>query len=744
MEAPIPLVRRLQDALDSLGQSLQLPQVAVVGGQSSGKSSVLENLVGRDFLPRGSGIVTRTPLILQLLHSTAEYGEFSHCKGKKFTDFNQIRMEIEAETCRLTGSNKGICSAPIVLQIHSPHVLNLTLVDLPGMTKVPVEDQPADIEYQIRDIIMQYICNENCLILAVVPANTDLPNSDALKLAKDVDPQGLRTFGVITKLDLMDEGTDAKEILENRFLPLRRGYVGVVNRCQKDIDGKKDLQAALESERTFFLSHPAYRHLADRAGTPYLQQILHQQLTNHVWERLPALRSRLQALHEDAEELSQSGADDPAGRIQTFIQLVQRLGNDFGKGIEGRGNRVDTSHLSGGAKINRIFHERLPQECLKMKSDEIKLRQEIRCAIRNIRGIRTGMFTPDSAFETVVKKKISRLKEPCLQFVDMVSQELMTTARQCTSQLNSFPKLRERTENIITAAIHTHESRCREQVTLLIDIQLAYMNTKHDDFIISHYTHNANKKSAAQVTGSQVIRKGWLTIRNIGIMRGGARKYWFVLSAESLSWFKDEKETEKKFMLPLDNLRLKDVEKGFMSSKCAFAIFSTESRTVYKDYQSLELACNSQAELDSWKASLLRAGVFPENVAENGHKDLTDPQLERQVETLFSLVDSYMNIIYKTIKDLMPKTIMHLLINSVKEFIRSELLVQLCAPGDCALLMDKSPEESRRWQEVQPKQAALQEALRIIAEIDTFMRAPPPTAPGDSSWMQTTPHAAHT
>ncbi|XP_078801779.1 dynamin 3a isoform X6 [Oryzias latipes] len=675
MEAPIPLVRRLQDALDSLGQSLQLPQVAVVGGQSSGKSSVLENLVGRDFLPRGSGIVTRTPLILQLLHSTAEYGEFSHCKGKKFTDFNQIRMEIEAETCRLTGSNKGICSAPIVLQIHSPHVLNLTLVDLPGMTKVPVEDQPADIEYQIRDIIMQYICNENCLILAVVPANTDLPNSDALKLAKDVDPQGLRTFGVITKLDLMDEGTDAKEILENRFLPLRRGYVGVVNRCQKDIDGKKDLQAALESERTFFLSHPAYRHLADRAGTPYLQQILHQQLTNHVWERLPALRSRLQALHEDAEELSQSGADDPAGRIQTFIQLVQRLGNDFGKGIEGRGNRVDTSHLSGGAKINRIFHERLPQECLKMKSDEIKLRQEIRCAIRNIRGIRTGMFTPDSAFETVVKKKISRLKEPCLQFVDMVSQELMTTARQCTSQ---------------------------------------------------------------------VIRKGWLTIRNIGIMRGGARKYWFVLSAESLSWFKDEKETEKKFMLPLDNLRLKDVEKGFMSSKCAFAIFSTESRTVYKDYQSLELACNSQAELDSWKASLLRAGVFPENVAENGHKDLTDPQLERQVETLFSLVDSYMNIIYKTIKDLMPKTIMHLLINSVKEFIRSELLVQLCAPGDCALLMDKSPEESRRWQEVQPKQAALQEALRIIAEIDTFMRAPPPTAPGDSSWMQTTPHAAHT
>lgn len=71
-----------------------------------------------------------------------------------------------------------------------PAVLNLTLIDLPGITKVPVGDQPADIEYQIRDMIMQFICRENCLILAVTPSNTDLANSDALKLAKDVDPQG--------------------------------------------------------------------------------------------------------------------------------------------------------------------------------------------------------------------------------------------------------------------------------------------------------------------------------------------------------------------------------------------------------------------------------------------------------------------------------------------------------------------------------------------------------------------------
>ena len=87
---------------------------------------------------------------------------------------------------------------------------------------------------------------------------------------------GVRTIGVLTKLDLMDEGTDARDILENKVFPLRRGYVGVVNRSQKDIQGKKDIKQAMAAERKFFLSHGAYRHMADRMGTPYLQRTLNQ------------------------------------------------------------------------------------------------------------------------------------------------------------------------------------------------------------------------------------------------------------------------------------------------------------------------------------------------------------------------------------------------------------------------------------------------------------------------------------
>lgn len=244
----IKLVNRLQDtfAAANISSPIDLPQIVVIGSQSSGKSSVLEHIVGRDFLPRGSGIVTRRPLILQLINrggrrSSAdddsklseelkrkaslkdnsknaengkfiycdllveesanasevkpgeEWGEFLHKPGKKYFNFDEIRDEIVSETDRATGGNEGKCITPepINLRIYSPHVLTLTMVDLPGLTKVPVGNQPKDIERQIRDMIMRYIVKPNAIILAVTSANTDIANSDGLKLAREVDPDGI-------------------------------------------------------------------------------------------------------------------------------------------------------------------------------------------------------------------------------------------------------------------------------------------------------------------------------------------------------------------------------------------------------------------------------------------------------------------------------------------------------------------------------------------------------------------------
>lgn len=755
MEDLIPIVNKLQDAFAAVGLSydmLDLPQIAVVGGQSAGKSSVLENFVGRDFLPRGSGIVTRRPLILQLNNSNVEYGEFLHAKGKKFTDFDEIRKEIEAETDRITGSNKGISSVPINLRVYSPNVLNLTLIDLPGMTKIAVGDQPVDIELQIRAMVLEFVKKENCLVLAVSPANTDLANSDALKIAKEVDPQGLRTIGVITKLDLMDDGTDARNILENKLLPLRRGYIGVVNRSQRDIEGRKDINAAMAAERKFFISHPAYRHMAEKMGTPYLQKTLNQQLTNHIRDTLPQLRNKLQgqllAMEKDVAEFKNIKADDPARKTKAMLQMVQQFGVDFEKRIEGSGDEINTIELSGGARINRIFHERFPFEVVKMEYDEKELRREISYAIKNIHGVRVGLFTPDMAFEAITKRQIQRLKEPALKCCDMVINELNNVVRQCGEKMVRYPRLREETERIVTTHIREREQCTKDQLLLLIDLQLAYMNTNHEDFIgFANAASAANKSNAAptqqtrKVT-NQVIRKGYLNLHNVSLMRGGSKDYWFVLTAESLSWFKDEEEKEKKYMLPLDGLKLRDVEAGFMSKRKTFALFNPDTRNVYKDYKQLELSCENQDDIDSWKASFLRAGVYPERNKDgdsesSGGAEITsmDPMLERQVETIRNLVDSYMGIVSKQIRDLVPKACMHLCVNDAKDFILSEMLAHLYSSGDQNAMMEESVEEAQRREEMLKMYHATKEALDIIGDISLKTITTPCPPPVDNDDM---------
>lgn len=321
MEALIPVINKLQDVFNTIGtDAIQLPQIAVVGSQSSGKSSVIESIVGRDFLPRGNGIVTRRPLILQLVYvpkndtqhrcpeegtmEVDEWAKFLHTKNKVYTDFELVRKEIDAETDRMSGSNKGVCPEPISLKIFSPKVVNLTLVDLPGITKVPVGDQPEDIEHQIRHLIFKYISNPNSIILSVHAANTDFATSEALKLSREVDPDGRRTLAVITKLDLMDAGTDAIDVLMGRVIPVKLGIIGVVNRSQQDIINNKTMEDSLKDEALFL--QRKYPSIATRNGSPYLAKTLNRLLMHHIRDCLPELKTRVNLMVSQFQSLLHS------------------------------------------------------------------------------------------------------------------------------------------------------------------------------------------------------------------------------------------------------------------------------------------------------------------------------------------------------------------------------------------------------------------------------------------------------
>ncbi|GMP62242.1 hypothetical protein CsSME_00024417 [Camellia sinensis var. sinensis] len=354
MESLIGLVNRIQRACTALGDygggdtafsSLwdALPSVAVVGGQSSGKSSVLESIVGRDFLPRGSGIVTRRPLVLQLYkidEGQQEYGEFSHLPRRKFTDYAMIRKEIADETDRVTGKTKQISPIPIHLSIYSPNVVNLTLIDLPGLTKVAVEGQPESIVEDIENMVRSYVEKPNSIILAISPANQDIATSDAIKLAREVDPSGERTFGVLTKLDLMDKGTNALDVLEGRSYRLQHPWVGIVNRSQADINKNVDMVVARRKEQEYFATSPDYAHLTSKMGSVYLAKLLSKQLESVIRARIPSITSlinkTIDELESEMDHLGRPIGVDAGAQLYTILELCRAF------------DRVFKEHLDGG------------------------------------------------------------------------------------------------------------------------------------------------------------------------------------------------------------------------------------------------------------------------------------------------------------------------------------------------------------------------------------------------------------
>jgi dynamin 1-like protein len=201
----ISLIDQLRDV--GVSDYIKLPRITVLGTQSSGKSSVLESIVGIDFLPRGDGVVTRRPLELRLTHiqegiDVKPFAYFEELKGQKFTDFTVVRQKIEELTDKLAGSNKNIVDIPIVLNISSPTCPDLTLVDLPGITRIPIKNsgQGEDIEKVTKDMAARYCKDPRTIILCVIPANQDISTSDGLKMAREIDVTGDRTIGVITKV----------------------------------------------------------------------------------------------------------------------------------------------------------------------------------------------------------------------------------------------------------------------------------------------------------------------------------------------------------------------------------------------------------------------------------------------------------------------------------------------------------------------------------------------------------------
>ncbi|XP_014600297.1 PREDICTED: dynamin-1-like protein isoform X2 [Polistes canadensis] len=708
MEALIPVINKLQDVFNTVGaDAIQLPQIVVLGTQSSGKSSVIENLVGRSFLPRGTGIVTRRPLILQLVYTPKEdrehrnaengtldleeWGTFLHTRNKIFKDFDDIRGEIEAETDRMAGANKGICPEPINLKIYSMSVVNLTLIDLPGITKVPVGDQPEDIENQIRQLVLKYICNPNSIILAVVTANTDMATSESLKLSKDVDPDGRRTLAVVTKLDLMDAGTDAIDILCGRVIPVKLGIIGVVNRSQQDIMSNKSIRDALKDEAVFL--QRKYPTLANRNGTPYLAKTLNRLLMHHIRDCLPELKTRVNVMVSQFQTLLSSYGEDVGDKSQTLLQIITKFASSYCSTIEGTARNIETTELCGGARICYIFHETFGRTLDSIHPLAGLTKIDILTAIRNATGPRPALFVPEVSFELLVKRQIRRLEEPSLRCVELVHEEMQRIIQHCGTEVQQemlrFPKLHERIVDVVTHLLRRRLPTTNQMVENLVAIELAYINTKHPDF----------HKDAAFVSS---------LLKNTDIDKYNRKVP--CTSSNSVSGIAIPTENNKKMHAQQNHWLLSNL----LPQERTESVTSAEGSPIRT---SGNISPQPNLMLDVQKSSPQQKPVnlLPEVPMQTSRK-LSERE-QRDCDVIERLIKSYFYIVRKSIQDSVPKAVMHFLVNFVKDNLQSELVTHLYKSDQAEALLNESEHIAIRRKEASDMLKALTQAGHIISEI---------------------------
>ncbi|XP_045127883.1 dynamin-1-like protein isoform X4 [Portunus trituberculatus] len=764
MEALIPIINKLQDVFNTVGaDSMQLPQIVVVGSQSAGKSSVLESLVGRSFLPRGIGIVTRRPLVLQLVYTTSEdnqhrsaetgtldleeWAQFLHIKDKVFTDFTEVRKEIERETSRVAGDNKGICSEPIRLKIYSDKVVNLTVVDLPGLTKVPVGDQPEDIELQIRDLLLYYISNPNSIILAVSSANMDMATSESLKMAKEVDPDGRRTLAVITKLDLMDAGTDAIDILCGRVIPVKLGIIGVVNRSQQDIIDSKSIKEALADEAAFLQRR--YPTLANRNGTPYLAKTLNRLLMHHIRDCLPELKTRVTMMMSQFQSLLSSYGDDVQDKAQTLLQIITKFNAAYCQTIEGTARNIETTELCGGARICYIFHETFGRtlDCIHPLAGLTQM--DILTAIRNATGPRPALFVPEVSFELLVKRQIRRLEEPSLRCVELVHEEMQRIIQFCGTEVQQemlrFPKLHEKIVDVVTQLLRRRLPPTNDMVENLVAIELAYINTKHPDFqsnasLVSSLLGEEEKARSIPVrrshgnapsTYEQEIREQSKTQSLQNIQRYvGDQSLPRPMALEghpSQPTNKDQANTQNWFSSLIAGPRAEHAEPSKEQSH-------ENSPNMTPTHQLLAVSAYEAFTNPSEGVEAEKLPQLPPPPAEGGilspqkpvnllpevpmqqSRKLTERET-KDCEVIERLIKSYFYIVRKSIQDKVPKAVMHFLVNHVKDNLQSELVKHLYRTDEIDTFLSESPEIAQRRKEAAEMLKALQHANVIIGEI---------------------------
>ncbi|XP_017312881.1 interferon-induced GTP-binding protein Mx1-like isoform X2 [Ictalurus punctatus] len=423
-------VRPYIDLIDSLRvfgveKDLALPAIAVIGDQSSGKSSVLEALSGVA-LPRGSGIVTRCPLELKMKKSRQK--DFWHGKIKykdierDITDPADVERSIRKAQNEIAGA-LGMSDELISLEVTSTNAPDLTFIDLPGIVHVSDEGQP---EQQIKSLIKKFITKQDTIILVVVPCNVDITTT-ALRMAEEVDPNGERTLG----------------------------YMVVRCRGQQEVVDRISLYEAIKKEKDFFIEHPHFRmpYKEGKATIPKLAEKLTVELVLHIEKSLPQLKKQIQLmLAETQTELDRYNSGPPTDPEQWMDFLTDKITaftQDAIKLTIGEETK-SVPHVNIFSTLRRQFNDWKTDLDESGKTFNNGIEKEVKEYEENYRGRELRGFINYKTFEIILKDQIKHLEKPAIrrmkEISDFIRYELIQLAQ---SNFLDFPNLLKMTKTKI-------------------------------------------------------------------------------------------------------------------------------------------------------------------------------------------------------------------------------------------------------------------------------------------------------
>ena len=452
--------------------------------------------------------------------ATEEHVVFKSEKGikeeKRLTDFGEARLELEQRMEERGSGKKKISTEEIQIEIFSPFFIHdLQIIDLPGFNN---ESNAAE---EIVDMNLSYMKNEDYIILVVNNATNNI-DDDAVDLAMrdDVDPEGNRTIGVLTKIDLVTTAVEKQQlsnILSNKEKPLKHGYIGVANRTEDDIKCVR-IRSNTNAKKKIFRSDTMQQMEMRRVRRTSVQnesvglETLQRKITKISTSRVASLLSTLKEEREGEvkwikEEIQRLGVDEESNIDDLTAKLIEMAINRVKISLKGVNKKMDSHKV-----LTRFsFSDVLKMEAIAVskgaqtKHSQQDFYERVLLSLKKEGGTNEKMTPDKNILEMGVAILTENYRIPFKNLLDdFVSNLTRTIINDLETTLGSFPHFKDLVQSVILEELDRNKLKTEEYLDVQVDIHKHFI--EGDSFSFSTQQFKKGYKSLQDLSGKET---GW-------------------------------------------------------------------------------------------------------------------------------------------------------------------------------------------------------------------------------------------